>query len=682
MAPDEGFEVRIAGSAFDPLDVDSGGHSEPSRVSEAGVGHYLVQFFEALTEADFERLRGAGLALNQYVPKLAYLESLTVDQLSGLRSDPLLRAVVPYSSEFKRSPYIGQMKLRSAGRLAKPGTWLELELFHDADLDETVSRLQEMGVLELTSLDRRGSGGTARIRCVVPGSPGDPETAGGLGVLAAYLERASALPSVKWISEVPDRIEDNTKAAAVVQSGRELQSIWDRGLCGQGQVIGIMDSSPVDLGHCFFRGEAGEPVGPSHRKVISVRNASGTEPERHATFVAGCAAGDDLRHPGKSLSRGGAWAARLVAGNWRDLELADVDFKSELEAAAAAGATIHNNSWHDLPADGGSIAPYNRIAADVDAFTWENEEHLVLGSAGNTGENQGPPGTSKNAICVAGVKMLRATAAVSSCDGCPGPTDDGRRKPDLVAPGGGVKSAKVGTGCGMELHGTCASSFATPHAAAAAALVRQYFTEGWFPSGRRVEAQARKPSGALLKAALICSTRNVLDEGGYARAERNCPQREDGYPSHKDGWGLICLDRVLFFEDSAHRLTVSDVRHADGVSTGSEHKLAVEVPEGSRVLKVVLVWSDPPATLGVQPLLVNDLDLSVESPGGDLFSGSAFAEGFSTPNGPSDTLNSVEVVQVKQPRAGSWKVKVRGSRVSVGVRQGYAVVATVLPAVR
>lgn len=44
---------------------------------------------------------------------------------------------------------------------------------------------------------------------------------------------------------------------------------------------------------------------------------------------------------------------------------------------------------------------------------------------------------------------------------------------------------------------------ATPIAAASALVVRQYFTEGWYPTGAPVPANAFIPSGALLKAVLI-----------------------------------------------------------------------------------------------------------------------------------------------------------------------------------
>ena len=50
------------------------------------------------------------------------------------------------------------------------------------------------------------------------------------------------------------------------------------------------------------------------------------------------------------------------------------------------------------------------------------------------------------------------------------------------------------------------NSFATPHVAAAAALVRQYFTEGWYPNGKREAKNGFTPSGALLKATLLNAT--------------------------------------------------------------------------------------------------------------------------------------------------------------------------------
>ena len=185
--------------------------------------------------------------------------------------------------------------------------------------------------------------------------------------------------------------------------------------------------------------------GLAHRKILQIRNASGTAAGGHATFTSGCAAGDDFSNPGTAARRGGAWAARLVCGNNNDIPGIN-SMLSELNAAASMGAVVHTNSWHDNTAGAGNPATYNQTAADVDTFTWNNEDHLVLGSAGNNGEEQGPPGTSKNAICV-GASQADPNE-MNFGDGNAGPTADGRRKPDLMAPGCGIQSATVSTACG------------------------------------------------------------------------------------------------------------------------------------------------------------------------------------------------------------------------------------------
>src|SRR6185369_16474475 len=97
---------------------------------------------------------------------------------------------------------------------------------------------------------------------------------------------------------------------------------------GEGQIIGMIDSSPVDIAHCFFQDPVNNTPGPAHRKVLQIRNGNGLASTFHATFVAGCAAGDDFNTPGAAARRGGAWAARLVSGTRADV--ADNSLLSEL----------------------------------------------------------------------------------------------------------------------------------------------------------------------------------------------------------------------------------------------------------------------------------------------------------------------------------------------------------------
>lgn len=49
---------------------------------------------------------------------------------------------------------------------------------------------------------------------------------------------------------------------------------------------------------------------------------------------------------------------------------------------------------------------------------------------------------------------------------------------------------------------------ATPIVAGTLLLVRQYFVEGWYPSGAKRAANAVVPSGSLMKAVLLGESRS------------------------------------------------------------------------------------------------------------------------------------------------------------------------------
>ena len=74
----------------------------------------------------------------------------------------------------------------------------------------------------------------------------------------------------------------------------------------------------------------------------------------------------------------------------------------------------------------------------------------------------------------------------------------------------------------------------TPTVAGTAALMRQYFTDGYYPSGSKTAADARKPLGSELKATLMNGTAFIT-----------------GTPGNTMGWGRIWLDNNLFFAGEA-----------------------------------------------------------------------------------------------------------------------------------
>jgi hypothetical protein len=644
---DSDYPIRMVGLGSGDEDPPYGEHHrERPRRADTWIP-LVVQFHRPLSAEDQQRLKSTyRLKLTSYVPEKAYLESVDPDMAARLADDPLVRTVRSYPDAAKIMPGIGDRVFRTEERQALRGLWLDVVLFDHAEPDAVASRIAELeGVRDVRVVDDRPLGGSAHVRLVAE-SP-------------RILDELAALVEVRVVDEVPERKEDNANAAGTIQSGTPgTRTLWDQGLHGEGQIVGMIDSSPLDINHCFFLDATNNTPGPAHRKVLDIRNGGGTAAAFHASFVAGCAAGDDVNNPGAAVRRGGAWAARLVSGTTGDVNSGSM--LAELSAAAASGATIHTNSWHDDDHGAGNPAPYNQTAVDVDTFTWNNEDHLVLGSAGNTGEEQGSPGTAKNAICVAAAMADPSELQIG--DGNPGPTADNRRKPDVVAVGCGITSASAGTACGTTA-GSCATSWATPHTAAAAALVRQYLTEGWYPTGAPSPHHAFVPSGALLKAALANGTLDMTSAGGY--------------PNNTEGWGLLRLDDLLHFAGDPINLRVWDYRHKDGLTTGVTHTHHVDVASSTARLKVTLAWTDPPGTLNATTALVNDLDLEVIAPGGQTFLGNVFAAGTSTTGGMADSANNLEAVLVNSPAAGDWTIRVIGRAVNVGSPgQGYGLVVT------
>jgi hypothetical protein len=197
-------------------------------------------------------------------------------------------------------------------------------------------------------------------------------------------------------------------------------------------------------------------------------------------------------------------------------------------------------------------------------------------------------------------------------------------------------------------------------------LVRQYFVEGWSFQGEKVPEDAVEPSGSLVKAALLNSTVNM---SGVA-----------GYPNQDEGWGLIRLDRTLFFKGGRREMSAWDVPHLTGLSTRETGTHDINVLDDAEQLKITLVWADPPPAVGAFAApTVNDLDLRVTSPDGTRYVGNDFTNGVSTPNSINigDAINTVEMVVVDNPVAGDWIIEVFAARVAVGnPGQGYALVAT------
>ncbi len=631
--------LRLKVASFDPVrgQPPLPPHLRWEAEPEAGV--FVVQFREAISAQLLARVRATGARTLKYLPERAYLVRLPRGGAERLRALAEVRWLGPVEPGWKLAPDLGRRPYEDPSRRAGGKLYATADLFPGEDPDAVAAEVDATGVERIQILR---FGGKARLK---------------LRGTLAQLEQVARVPGVSWIEELAEITPRNNTTRWVIQSFvPDATTVWDRGLHGEGQIIGHIDGR-LDVNVCYFKDPENDPPGPNHRKIVAYRSSTGLGSDFHGTHTAGTAAGDQLPINGSLDFNGNAYAAKISHSNLNDITGSGTqpsNLYDFLADAHADGARLHTNSWGD---DG--TTAYTTWCVDIDQFSYDFEDSLVLFAVTNTSTLRTPE-NAKNVLAVGASQQ--GSSAGFHCSGGRGPTADGRRKPEIYAPGCSIVSARWSSTCSTT--SATGTSMACPAVAAAGALVRQYFEEGWYPTGAPRPSDAFVPSGALTKAVLLNST---VDMTGVT-----------GYPSDQEGWGRVLLENALHFSGDTRRLSVlADVRNAEGLLTGQSRTHTLTVNSGGEPLKLTLVFTEPPAELLAAVATVNDLDLEVVSPSGTTYLGNVFdtASGVSVPGGEPDPRNNVEMVVVPDPELGDWTVTIRASAVNEGA-QGYALVAS------
>lgn len=555
--------------------------------------------------------------------------------------------------------------------------------------------------------------GPDRKRLVLEFDPERLETA--IDALAA--DDNVAAVSLRW----PERLM-NSQAGWLHQSGQpDLTPVFDHGLFGCGQVVGVLDTG-VHGTHCSFEDDvfgqpafdncgAGTdcpPITPDfgHRKIGAHYKWSGlaggpADDHGHGTHVSASAVGnnpvdavDCQNHTtpgGVSDLDGTAPGARLIAqeaGNGLQyLNSLGGTIYHAAEVAYDNGARLHNNSWGSSCRDQsnacipGCQVEYRQGSRDADALVWDFPEMAVFVAAGNSGSGCGPgadvgsAGNAKNVFSI-GSNVRGIDGDDVSSFSSRGPTIDRRTKPDILAQGGGttqataIHSAATGTDCSIALGS--GTSMASPTATGLAALIREYLERGFYPMGEETPPLSiPNPSGALIKAMMINSAREIDGAGTGAAA-----------PNPNQGWGRVHLDDVLFFSGDQRGLWILD--ESPGLQTGDSDEHFLDVSGSDEPLKITLVWHDYPALVNANPHIVNALRLEVETPHGETWTQKLSPGGGlgdpdpyqDTSAGDYDDRNTVHEIRLADPVTGTYSIRVRGLQVAEGGRQPYALAAT------
>jgi len=484
---------------------------------------------------------------------------------------------------------------------------------------------------------------------------------------ASRVASLAELEAVAWIQECSPARRFNSDVQWVMQIGwrperpDELSGhrIWAHGIRGQNMVVGLFDSG-IATEHDMFVDPAvpltGPGLYPEHRKFVAYKlyegAAFGDAGNYHGSKVAGTLCGNDSIAGNASKLDGVAPDCRLYFvddANAFGVYVFDEDVTGLLDSVRlSAGVSLPVRQVSGSFGTEESLSYYRLEESSLDEVCWNDKQFFVIWAAGNSAGpsyNIGHPSGAKNALTVGacGNGTQSNTVWTSSSRG---PCRDERIKPNLLAPGVGVATVDGrGPHAYLSASGT---SLSAPSASGALMLLRQYFAEGWYPTGTPDSAnRITQLSSALIRALAIAATdSNIGTE----------------YPPNKEaGWGRLDVSTIMHFSDDSNGLDFID--EPTGVATGEDKTFQFEL-SGSAPIHVVLAWTDTAASPGAAIAIVNDLDLELVGPDGTRYRGNQFYNGWSLVNAKTwDSRNVEEVCLVPHPLTGRWTVRVIGRSV-------------------
>jgi hypothetical protein len=649
--------IHLKYADFDPL---AGEPALPPDLRTAPhpnqVAYYLVQFDGPVQPEWRAGLEALGMEAMEYVPDFAFLIRATPEMADTAAHLDHVRWVGLFHPAYRIDPRLLE---------APPSGAVKVQLFPDEPASPVEDEIVRAGGKINESNDE------SLAATLSPGA----------------IRRVARQRGVSWIEPKLERKLHNNVGRGIMN----VPSLWTGfGIYGSGEKVAIADTG-LDTGNTSTI--SADFYGRVFKYYKLGRPNKWDDPNGHGTHTCGSILGNGslsgsnpATHNYSTSFAGSAPEAQLIIQSILDVlgglggipaNLGDLFLPPYND-----GARIHSNSW-----GAANAGLYDTDARNLDTFAWNHRDMTILFSAGNEGtdansngvidlDSMSTPATAKDCITVGAIENYRLSGGAQSTYGAywptdypaapiygdkvsnnssgmaafssRGPCDDGRIKPDICSPGTNIISARSHVSGAGTLWGVYdanytysgGTSMSTPLTAGACALLREYY---------RTQKSYSTPTAALIKGTLINGARDIYPGQYGTGAYLEVPTR----PNSIEGWGAVDLASILILSG------LREFRYDDyttGLSTGGSRVYNYTLNGSTSPFRVSLVWTDYPGALYASPALVNDLDLTVNPPGGGTLRG----------NGTTDRTNNVEGVDITSPAVGSYTVTVTAYNVPSG----------------
>lgn len=675
--------------------------------SGANPGSYIVQYEGVRAGAFQKMLKEAGAEVVAYVPNNAYLVKAGAAVASGLQGREGVSAVLPYEPYYKIDTRL--MKFAVDQEALEADRWLRVTLFPGADWQALQPLAKEIGTKEespfgdqllvnprveaLASLAQ-----LAEVQLIEPWNPrvkANDLTRVRLGIAEDTITEKNYLDltgSNVWVN-INDIGVDRTHqdlAGKVFYHGTNAMIDPDgHGTHVAATIAGFPGTNEVFDAKYF---------------ETNAYRLTTNEVQLDDTNIVTVTVDGSLTN---ASMRGMAPLAKLfalpidfvsdVSTPVTDSYLIETAARTNYVTLGRRETLISNNSWNyaNTPEYDSQAARFDAATRDAIVEQSGSQPVMYVFAAGNYGfgANNGlegeagriaSPGTAKNVLTIGALETPRfmveaLTNLVVETEGTntttntnvvqiflPATDSDnqvasfssrgnvgilsegpyGRFKPDLVAPGTFIFSARSkdwnltndfnpkaseslsnifnvmerNDAISTKYRYDSGTSFSAPGVSGMLALVQEFF------SSKLPTSLQRNLSPALMKAMLINSARSVSPLYDYQ------VQNVINY----QGWGLVNLQTMLTTNmltapENQWHMRMVDQSTTNALASGDAVSWTITLDTNAVLtgLRFTLVWTDPPGNPSVATKLVNDLDLVVEF-GGFLYHGNDILQGSTT----------------------------------------------------